>query len=191
MNSHQHYSKIKYYNNSFYNNSFQLVTEFINKIFNKNFKINEIDYVINLYNNFSENLDKKLEDIFDKQISNISKDTTNYGSIFDHIDQTVKVLESYSTNFIEEIKTYFNKLKLFTMIDGLNHIPIQKAEELRSVWDVPKERIRNLDEFVQKENNNNKHQKLRKLNDNYLKDIIGESKKNILMKMENLLIFHL
>jgi hypothetical protein len=179
------YNEINNYKNYAYNNnSIQLLSQNINK----NLKINGIEQVINIYQNFSDNLDKKIEDIVDNdiQVDNNSTDNNIFGSLFNDMNTILKNLENYSTNFIEEVKSYFSKLKLFTMIDGLNYIPIEKAEELRLVWDVPKERIRNLDEFEKEEKNHNKNKKPRRLNNNFLTKIIDEHKNNILKKMENL-----
>ena len=179
---YQQYNEINYNKNYNHNNSFQILNQNISKIL----KISGIEHIINLYQNFSEYFDNELEDIIDKIIANNSIDTNILEPLYIYINPILKTLENYSINFIEEIKSYFNELKLFAMIDGLNYIPIERAEELRSVWDVKKESIRNLDEFDKEEKNDNKNKKLRRLNINFLSKIIDEHKDNILKKMENL-----
>ena len=172
---YQQYNEISYNKNYYQNNSFQLLNQNISKIL----KISGIGHVIYLYQNFSEYFDKELEDITDKIIANNLINTNILEPLYFYLNPILKTLENYSINFLEEIKSYFNELKLFAMIDGLNYIPIEKAEELRSVWDVKKESIRNLDEFDKEEKNDNKNRKLRRLITSLLSKIIDEHTDNI------------
>ena len=139
------------------------------------YKINGIDRITNKY----ENLMKAVIE------SNITSNLTPLNSsylITESINDINNIINNYSISLITEIKSYYSKLKIFCMIDGLNYIPIEKAEKLRVLWDY---------------SNNSNYRKLKKstkrgklLNiktaNEYLNKLDKKGKKDILKKLETI-----
>ena len=144
----------------------------------KRYKINGIDTIINKYEKLMEavienNTTNKLD-------FNLTNNLTDYfNSSVEFINDFNNVITNYSISLLNEIKDYCYKLKVFVMIDGLNYIPVEKAEKLRVLWDYS-----NKSEIP---NNltSSKLMNIERVNE-YLKDFDKKNKKDILRKMEKI-----
>ena len=98
-------------------------------------KFISIEEVVNKFENFSNSFGKKLNTIIEDDFIGIKKIKNIYNSTIEYINQAETVINNYINSFIGEVEHYYEKLIIFGFIDGLNVIPVEYAEELRSIWD--------------------------------------------------------
>ena len=98
-------------------------------------KFISIEEVVNKFENFSNSFRKKLNTIIEDDFIGIKKIKNIYNSTIEYINQAETVINNYINSFIGEVEHYYEKLIIFGFIDGLNVIPVEYAEELRSIWD--------------------------------------------------------
>ena len=163
------------------------IIDSITKEFEINYKTNGIDKIIYEYDIFIKDFNQKfknLTNLANNEI-NIDNKVESYEFILEVADEIINITKNYSKYFLDDIDNYFNKLKYFGMIDGLNYISIEKAEALKSIWDYSSSsNLRNLEKFKKKP----KLMNFKKENEFYNKwKLEKKNKKNILSKMENLM----
>ena len=139
------------------------------------YKINGIDRIINKF----ENLMKAA--IESNITSNLTQLNFSY-LIIETIDDINNIINNYSISLLTEIKSYNSKLKVFCMIDGLNYIPIEKAEKLRVLWDYSNN---NNYRKLKKSTRRGKFLNIKKANE-YLNKLDKKGKKDILKKFEKI-----
>ena len=145
------------------------------------FKVNGIDKIVNKYQNFSNNINNKLKKISQQILDELKLETNEYNSIIEDIKTTTNLIKNYGISYLEEIKNYFDKLQFFAFIDGLNFIPIDKADQFRNLLNSSeKNNLRHL------EHNNERKFLNKNLRKKIKKHVKDKEKKNILNKMEKL-----
>ena len=141
----------------------------------KKYKNNGIDRIINKYGILMKSVIE----------SNITSNLTELNSsylITEFINDINNIINNYSISLLTEIKSYYSKLKIFCMIDGLNYIPIEKAEKLRVLWDYSNNsNYRKL----KKSTKRGKLLNIKKANE-YLNKLDKKGKKDILKKFEKI-----
>ena len=146
----------------------------------KKYKINGIDIIINKYEKFMEAVIEN--NITNKLNYSLTNNLTNYfNSSIEFINDVNNVINNYSISLLDEIKNYCYKLKVFAMIDGLNHIPIEKAKKLGFLWDYSN----NSYSKILKNSTSTKLLTTNKIND-YLKNLDKKGKKDILINIEKI-----
>jgi len=147
----------------------------IMKDIEEKYKINAIDKITNKYENL-------IKAVIESKISNNLTKLNSSNIITEFIFDINSIINDYSITLLNEIKSYYSKLKIFGMIDGLNYIKIEKAEKLRVLWDnSDNSNYRNL----RKSNRKGKLLNIKKANE-YLNKLDKKGKKDILKKMEKI-----
>ena len=147
----------------------------IMKDIEEKYKINAIDKITNKYENL-------IKAVIESKISNNLTKLNSSDIITEFIFDINSIINDYSITLLNEIKSYYSKLKVFGMIDGLNYIKIEKAEKLRVLWDnSDNSNYRNL----RKSNRKGKLLNIKKANE-YLNKLDKKGKKDILKKMEKI-----
>ena len=156
----------------------------ISKELEMNYKVNGIEKILYDFGTFTINFNQTFKNIIHDEINNLkNKKVNSYDTISDIGNEIINVLKNYSKYFLEETENYRSKLKYFAMIDGLNYIPIEKAESLRALWDnSPVQNKRNLENLKEKP----KLLKFEKEN-KFFNKFDKKNKKEILLKMEKLM----
>ena len=122
--------------------------------------------------------------VIESKISNNLTKLNSSDIITKYIYDIKSVINNYSLTLLNEIKSYYSKLKIFGMIDGLNYIQIEKAEKLRALWDnSDNSNYRNL----KKSTRRGKLLNIKKANE-YLNKLDKRGKKDILKKWKKYLI---
>ena len=160
------------------------IFDIISKELEMNYKVNGIEKILYDFGTFTINFNQTFKNIIHDEINNLkNKKVNSYDTISDIGNEIINVLKNYSKYFLEETENYRSKLKYFAMIDGLNYIPIEKAESLRALWDnSPVQNKRNLENLKEKP----KLLKFEKEN-KFFNKFDKKNKKEILLKMEKLM----
>jgi len=155
-----------------------IIISIINEIENNHVGI---DRIVAEYEYFSEFFKEEFDKIIDNEINDLEKMVLKFNDVDEMIKNIFYLLNNYSSNYIEEISEYNDKLRFFGLINGFNFIPIEMSEKLRYLWDFAwNEEKRKLQ--------NTKSQRspfLKNKKDTYKKYINSKTKKNILDYMKN------
>ena len=147
----------------------------IMKDIEEKYKINTIDKIVNKYENL-------MKAVIESKISNNLTKLNSSDIITEYIYDINSVINDYSLTLLNEVKSYYSKLKIFGMIDGLNYIKIENAEKLRVLWDnSDNSNYRKL----RKSTKRGKLLNIKKANE-YLNKLDKKGKKEILKKMEKI-----
>ena len=147
------------------------------------YKINGIDKVIIEYNNFTKSLNPINQNIINDEANIIRNNKTNNNLDKENYRQVSEILKNYSTAYLNEIKTYIEKLKVFAMIDGLNYIKIENIDELKDIWNFSlSTNLRNLADSKKEK----KFLNIEKFYE-FHKRVDKTNKKNIFLKMNDVI----
>lgn len=180
------YNSIKYlekqYNNLEINFNNKTI-DYLIKDIEYNYNLSGIDKIITEYNNFIESLNIEIENIMNAEISILKSNKKNNDSDVEYYKQISEIIENYSKTYLNEIKRYVDKLKVFGMIDGLNYIKLEKIGELKDIWNFSlSSNHRNLDNSK----GGRKFLNIQKLFE-YHKSLDKTNKLEILSKMKNIM----
>ena len=137
-----------------------------------------LNNIVKAYSDFVRYFNIEFKDLIEKEIETIKYADNHFESMSTIADEIINITNNYSFDVLNEIENYYEKLKVYGMIDGLINIPLDKAEALSQLWDYTPSQItlRNLQhpyrkkikfkkmlEYYNKQDKNNKKEILSKI----------------------------